>query len=87
MKVGSQIYTIPDFIEPKSATIGGIDTGISFSLADVSIPASAKVSQIITCSSGPTFTSEINFEPYLKVKVTKEEILIALREYYPEKFI
>ena len=41
----------------------------------------------ITPFSSPTFTGEINFEPYLKVKASKEEILIALREYYPEKFI
>jgi hypothetical protein len=41
----------------------------------------------IATFTSSTFTGEINFEPYLKVKVTKEEILIALREYYPEKFI
>jgi hypothetical protein len=41
----------------------------------------------IATFASSTFTGEINFEPYLKVDVTKEEILIALKEYYPEKFI
>jgi hypothetical protein len=33
------------------------------------------------------YTDEDIIEQILKVKASKEEILIALREYYPEKFI
>jgi hypothetical protein len=69
----NKIYTVPDFSVPKSV--------------NVAVPDSANFSQYAIYSSGPTLSAEINFEPYLKVKVTKEEILIALREYYPEKFI
>jgi hypothetical protein len=68
----NQIYTVPGF---------GMSEAIN-----VSVPASAKFSHAIY-SSGPTLTAEINFEPFLHVKVTKEEILTALKEYYPEKFI
>jgi hypothetical protein len=69
----NQIYTVPDF---------GMSEAIN-----VNIPDLSNFSQYVTYSSGPTFTGEINLELYLNVKVTKEEILTALKEYYPEKFI